>query len=237
MSANNIVVIIKGDDGKFRAFHRDYDAHLGGLYNSHSISEGIFQADSCEEAICKYEKWLDSMNDGEGGFPFTVEYGYVFEGLVPNKLTAETLEKSERGEEVHTLLKEDLVDEIDKYILRIIKLFEGERNKVKELRIENKKLKRMIPWRILPPSFPSPENEFLKEGDTESRIKGEEKSDKMVIEVIDGVKVIYPRDAIEGFHEEHGIYFRAEIRNYIVEAKKFDLDKAEPEEPIEEPGF
>lgn len=65
-----------------------------------------------------------------------------FEGLEPNKLTAETLEKSERGEELLEGLPEDLANEIDKVIAS-------------------------------PP--PPPENEFLKEGDTESRVKSKEK--------------------------------------------------------------
>ena len=159
MSANNIIVIIKESDGKFRGYHRDMDAWVEGQYNNGgpcpclvdvdlsefekelngvdkvllqalgvkcadlncAICNGtgvipdiketpVFEADTIEGAIHAYDKWLAEMNNNEDGFPFVVEYGYTFVGLA-NQETKETLEKSERGEDLH---KVDSVEELMK---------------------------------------------------------------------------------------------------------------------------
>lgn len=110
MSANNIVVIRRESDGMFRGYHRDYDAHCEGQYDYDGpcpycggdvskcdLCDGghysppketpVFEVDTIEGAVQAYSEWLDKMNDNEEGFLFVVEYGYVFEGLKPNKTT------------------------------------------------------------------------------------------------------------------------------------------------------
>jgi len=136
MSANNIVVIKKEEDGKLRGYHRDYDAYCEGQYDygpcpfcngggENQICDAcdacdgsgnytppeetfIFEVDTIEQAINAYNKWVQRMMD-EDEFGFYVEYGYTFEGLEPNKETIETLEKSERGEDLHSF---NTVDEL-----------------------------------------------------------------------------------------------------------------------------
>lgn len=108
MSMNNIVIIKKDDDGKFRGYHRDYDAWLEGQYdyegpcqfcngdNPNCCCGGtgyytppkedpVFEVDTMEGSIHAYYKWLDEMNNNEDGFPFCVEYGYEFVGLKPDE--------------------------------------------------------------------------------------------------------------------------------------------------------
>lgn len=150
MSANNIVVIIKGPDGKFRGYHRDMDAWIEGQYNDGEpcpcleiagmlnftrkgipiadcqICHGsgqvcapkeipVFESDTIEGAIHAYDKWVEEMNNNENGFPFVVEYGYQFVGLVPSQETKETLEKSERGEDLDEFESvEKLIEDFEK---------------------------------------------------------------------------------------------------------------------------
>lgn len=114
MSANNIVVIKKEEDGKFRGYHRDYDAYCEGQYDegpchlcggsgdnqtcdccdacggtghypSH-IEISIFEADTIEGAIYAYSKWSQEVG-------FGVEYGYEFQGLEPNAETVEAMKE------------------------------------------------------------------------------------------------------------------------------------------------
>ena len=72
MSANNIVIIKKEEDGKFRGYHRDYDAYYEGQYRERE--EPIFEANTIEEAVHAYNKWCQETM-------FTVEYGYEFQDL------------------------------------------------------------------------------------------------------------------------------------------------------------
>lgn len=67
----------------------------------------IFEADTCEEAIHKYDKWLE---DDEFGI---VEYGYTFEGLEPNKETVRAMEEYEKGECTTVDTVEELMDELE----------------------------------------------------------------------------------------------------------------------------
>ena len=125
MSANNIVVIVKEGDGKFRGYHRDVDAYYDGYYDipkgkcpfcegtgkysgcmpdnichdcngtGHFVpskEQFVFEADTVEEAICEYHKWLKRMNE-DGFFPFYVEYGYTFEGVDVSEETRKALKK------------------------------------------------------------------------------------------------------------------------------------------------
>jgi hypothetical protein len=150
MSANNIVVIVKEKDGKFRGYHRDMDAWTEGQYNKggdrpclvdvdlsefEKEPEGIdkvllqalgarradpkceickgtgdisgieetpvFEADTIEGAIHAYDKWIKGTGDNEDGSSFYVECGHQFVGLELNPETKETLEASERGEDLH----------------------------------------------------------------------------------------------------------------------------------------
>ena len=101
MSADNIVVIIKQDDGTFKAYHRGMSAYEEGQYdvgaecpcirygvfgddcdtcNGTGIvveqeEKVIFKAESVEDAIYKYHKWKDDEDI------WIVEYGYTFEGI------------------------------------------------------------------------------------------------------------------------------------------------------------
>jgi len=137
MSANNIVIIKKEDDSKFRGYDRDYDAWIEGQYDykgpcqycdgdnskcpicggtgyyTPPEEKPVFEANTIEEAIHAYHKWLDEMNDNEDGFPFIVEYGYTFIGLELNEITEKTIEKTERGEDLHEVAKiEELMKEL-----------------------------------------------------------------------------------------------------------------------------
>jgi hypothetical protein len=100
MSANNVVIIEKGADGKFRGYHRDRDAYLEGRYDESTFCSGksIFEVNTIEEAIYVSNRWIEKMN--EAGF--YIEYGYEFVGLKPNQKTVETIEKAERGEDLDT---------------------------------------------------------------------------------------------------------------------------------------
>ena len=158
MSSNNIVVIIKGEDGKFRGYHRDYDAYCEGQYEKGPwpITGGIgcghcmpleetpiFEADTIEGAIHAYDRWVEEMNDNEEGISFYCEYGYQFENLAPCAETVETLEKLERGEDVHTvdsveeLMKELESDDDEENLLYKVDGTESGRSKVEELNMSN----------------------------------------------------------------------------------------------------
>ena len=138
MSANNIVVIKKEVDGKFRGYHRDYDAYCEGQYNEglcpicHGEFQGfcdacdgkgyytppketpIFEVNTIEEAIHAYDKWCQEMLERDEFGTFCVEYGYTFEGLEPNELAIKTLKRSERGEDVHKFSNvDDLLKELE----------------------------------------------------------------------------------------------------------------------------
>lgn len=114
MSSNNIVVIKKESDGKFRGFHRDYDVYCEGQYDYEGdcpfcvggcdmcnytkyytpLEEtSIFEANTIEEAILAYDKWFEEMNGDEDCY--TVEYGYQFEGLEPNEETIEAMKETD----------------------------------------------------------------------------------------------------------------------------------------------
>lgn len=109
MSANDIVVIKKEDDGKFRGYRRGYDAYCEGEYDyegpcqycesgcdmcdgkgHHTPLESvpIFEVDTIEGAVHAYDKWCE-----ESGF--CPEYGYVFEGLEPNAETIEAMKETD----------------------------------------------------------------------------------------------------------------------------------------------
>ncbi len=107
MSADNIVVIIKQDDGMFLAYHRSMSCYsegqydigaecpcirYGGLQKDCETCQGsgrvlpteekvIFEADTAEDAICKYHKWLEKEQEEDEFGIFLVEYGYTFEGI------------------------------------------------------------------------------------------------------------------------------------------------------------
>ena len=129
MSANDIVIIKKEVDGKFRGYHRDHDAYCEGQYDyegecqfcldgcrmcnytKHYVSpkeNPIFEADNIVEAVLAYHKWCqDSM--------LAVEYGYEFEGLEPNQETVKAMEECDKGEGLHTVNSvEELVEELNK---------------------------------------------------------------------------------------------------------------------------
>jgi len=120
MSANNIVIIKKEDDGRFRGYHRDYDAHCEGRYeeglcprcygkySTYNKCDGkgnytplkedfIFEADTISEAICVYNEWCQELG-------FCIEYGFQFEGLEPNTETIQAHEESE----AYILIKDNL---------------------------------------------------------------------------------------------------------------------------------
>lgn len=113
MSANNIVIIIKEKDDRFRAYHRDMNAYCEGLYdyvgpcfvckgagkqgsdkcpvcvNGHYSppeEQAIFEAPTIEAAIQEYNHWVRDS----GTF---VEYGYQFVGLEPNATTVTAMEE------------------------------------------------------------------------------------------------------------------------------------------------
>lgn len=143
MSANNIVIIKKEGDGKFRGYHRDYDVHCEGRYDrmqtcpkccgegSVEISPvGVVPCGFCmgSGGVKQKETPIFEADTIEGaihaynkwfremseGFSFTVEYGYEFEGLEPNEETIETFEKSKRGEELHAFGSvEELVEDLE----------------------------------------------------------------------------------------------------------------------------
>ena len=128
MSANNIVVIKKEDDGKVRGYHRDYDAYCEGQYDydgpcqfcldgcdmcnytKHYTSpkeNPIFVADTIEGAILAYDKWCQETM-------FAVEYGYIFENLEPNEETIKAMEECDREEALHKVDSvEELVEELN----------------------------------------------------------------------------------------------------------------------------
>lgn len=130
MSANDIVIIKKEDDGKFRGYHRDYDAYYEGQYDyegpcQYCLIDGcdmcdgkgyytspeethIFETDTIEGAIHAFDKWCEETT-------FPVEYGYEFEGLEPNAETVKVLEDSEKGIDVHTCdTVEELMEELNR---------------------------------------------------------------------------------------------------------------------------
>jgi len=109
MSSNDIVVIKKEGDGKFRSYLRDYDAYCEGQYdyegpcqfceNGCGMCDGkgyytppeenpIFEVDTVEKAIHAYNKWCQETM-------FSAEYGYTFENLEPNTKTVEVLEETD----------------------------------------------------------------------------------------------------------------------------------------------
>jgi hypothetical protein len=146
MSANNIVVIIKGLDGKFRGYHRDMDAWMEGQYEDDapcfclagkeedipepdkgchlcngsgkidsSKETPVFVADTIEGAVCAYYKWFQEEQEKDEFGLFDVEYNFEFVGLKPNQETKETLEKSERGEDLHKMNSvEELMKDLEK---------------------------------------------------------------------------------------------------------------------------
>lgn len=129
MSANNIVVIKKEADGKFRGYHRDMDAYCEGQYDHDGVCQfcldgcemcnytkqytspkenPIFEVDTIEEAIHAYNKWCQDLT-------FVVEYGYQFEGLEPNEETVKAMEETDKGEGLHAVESvNELVEELNK---------------------------------------------------------------------------------------------------------------------------
>jgi len=107
MSADNVVVIIKQDDGTFKAHHRSMSGYVegqyevgakcpciifGGLDEKCNLCKGkgivlkrdeevIFEAKSAEEAVCNYHKWLEKEQEEDEFGMFCVEYGYTFERI------------------------------------------------------------------------------------------------------------------------------------------------------------
>lgn len=109
MSANDIVVIKKEEDGKFRGYHRDMDAYCEGQYDydgpcqfcmdgcemcnytKHYTSPEetfIFEAETIVESVFAYSKWCENMM-------YPVEYGYEFQGLELNAETVEAVRESD----------------------------------------------------------------------------------------------------------------------------------------------
>lgn len=148
MSADNIVVIKKETDGKFRGYHRSMSAYSEGQYDHigpcmfcdgtglddkliggdgkcPSCEDGyytppeedpIFEVDTIEAAIHAYNKWHQEMMDADDMGMFMVEYGYTFEGVEPNEETVKTLEKSDRGGDLHEVGSiEELTKELREY--------------------------------------------------------------------------------------------------------------------------
>lgn len=92
--------------------------------------DSIFEADTIEGAIDAYDKWLKQMQGGDEFGLFHVEYGYSFEGLVPNEETVKVLEESEfKGDcaglhevdSVEELFKELYTDENEDVELKLLK--------------------------------------------------------------------------------------------------------------------
>jgi len=100
MSVKNIVVIRKEEDGVYRGYYQKYDEWRKYLYDytadfvqaqSGSVylfeeNNLIFEAKDMDEALDKYHKWLEKMQ--EKGYR---NHGYTFECVRPSPMVEEVV--------------------------------------------------------------------------------------------------------------------------------------------------